>query len=178
MRLAYLAVPPTAGPPYTLDYAYPFVRDAIVALGFPDILFEPDDAYVKLLEHQARTNADVTLGLFPADRPETMDVVAVSDDGRVEQILVKPAHTTLRQTWGIAVWTPVFTQFMHDHLEQSKASGEGTELHVGHVIQAAIEVGMVVTGLAVSEQPFLDIGVPEQLKRLQAGLRESSSPFS
>jgi glucose-1-phosphate thymidylyltransferase len=165
MRLAYLAVPPTAGPPYTLDYAYPFVRDAIVALGFPDILFEPDDAFVKLLEHQARTNADVTLGLFPADRPETMDVVTVSDDGHVEEILVKPAHTTLRQTWGIAVWTPAFTQFLHDRLAQEPAPTEATELHVGCLIQAAIEARMHVEGLVVSERPFLDIGVPEHLAR-------------
>jgi glucose-1-phosphate thymidylyltransferase len=166
MRLAYLAVPPTAGPPHTLDYAYPFVRDAIVALGFPDILFEPDDAYLELLEHQARTNADVTLGLFPADRPETMDVVAVSSGGRVEQILVKPAHTALRQTWGIAVWTPAFTEFLHDRVSQGFALGEGTELHVGNVIQGAIEAGMRVEGLAVSEKPFLDIGVPEQLAQV------------
>jgi glucose-1-phosphate thymidylyltransferase len=168
MRLAYLAVPPTAGPPYTLDYAYPFVRDAIVALGFPDILFEPDDAYAKLLAHQARTNADVVLGLFPAGRPETMDVVAANSDGRVEQILVKPAHTTLRQTWGIAVWTPAFTEFLHARLQQGSESEEGTELHVGNVVQAAIEAGMLVEGLAVSEQPFLDIGVPEHLAQAVA----------
>jgi glucose-1-phosphate thymidylyltransferase len=168
MRLAYLAVPPTAGPPYTLDYAYPFVRDAIVALGFPDILFEPDDAYARLLEHQTRTNADVTLGLFPADRPETMDVVAVGGDGHIEQILVKPAHTTLRHTWGIAVWTPAFTQFLHDRLKHGTASPQETELHVGNMIQAAIEAGMRIEGLVVSEQPFLDIGVPEHLAQAVA----------
>jgi glucose-1-phosphate thymidylyltransferase len=168
MHLAYLAVPPTAGPPYTLDYAYPFARDAIVALGFPDILFEPDDAYVRLLEHQARTNADVVLGLFPADQPETMDVVAVANSGRVERIVVKPAHTTLRQTWGIAVWTPAFTEFLHDRLAQAPAPAEGTELHVGNVIQTAIEAGMQVEALAVSERPFLDIGVPEHLAQAVA----------
>ena len=174
MRLAYLAVPPTAGPPYTLDYAYPFVRDALVALGFPDILFEPDDAFVRLLEHQARTNADVALGLFPADRPETMDVVAVAGSGRIEQIVVKPAHTTLRQTWGIAVWTPTFTQFLHDRLSQAPAPGEGTELHVGNLIQAAIEAGMRVEGLVVSGRPFLDIGVPEHLAQARSNAGQRS----
>jgi glucose-1-phosphate thymidylyltransferase len=168
MRLAYLAVPPTAGPPYTLDYAYPFVRDAIVALGFPDILFEPNDAYPRVLAHQARTHADVVLGLFPADRPETMDVVAVNSGGRVERILVKPAHTTLRQTWGIAVWTPAFTEFLHDRLMHGSALPRETELHVGNVIQAAIEAGMRVEGLVVSEQPFLDIGVPEHFAQAVA----------
>lgn len=172
MRLAYLAVPPTAGPPYTLDYAYPFVHDAIVALGFPDILFEPQDAFVRLLEHQARTHAEVVLGLFPADRPATMDVVAVDADGGVRQIVVKPAHTTLTKTWGLAVWTPAFTEFLHHHLAQTPA--EGTELHVGNLIQAALAAGMRVEGITVCEQPFLDIGVPEQLAR--ARLRASARP--
>jgi glucose-1-phosphate thymidylyltransferase len=176
MRLAYLAVPPTAGPPYTLDYAYPFVRDAIVALGFPDILFEPNDAYARVLTHQARTHADVVLGLFPADRPEAMDVVAVTGDGQVEQILVKPAHTNFTRTWGIAVWTPAFTEFLHDRLAEESTTTEGTELHVGNVIQAAIEAGMHVEGLVVSEQPFLDIGVPEQLARARAHPRISAWP--
>jgi glucose-1-phosphate thymidylyltransferase len=168
MRLAYLAVPPTAGPPYTLDYAYPFVRDAIVALGFPDILFEPNDAYVKLLEHRTRTNADVALGLFPSDRPDTADVVAVGADGRIERILIKPEHTTLRQTWGIAVWTPAFTEFLHRRLLPRTALIEPTELHVGNVIQAAIDAGMRIEGLTLSDQPFLDIGVPEQLARARS----------
>jgi glucose-1-phosphate thymidylyltransferase len=170
MHLAYLAVPPTAGPPYTLDYAYPFVRDAIVALGFPDILFQPDNAYVKLLEHQARTNADVTLGLFPADRPETMDVVTVGGDGHVEQILVKPAHTTLRQTLGIAVWTPAFTEFLHDHLQTQATMTAVPETHVGHVLQAAIDAGMKVQALGVSQTPFTDIGTPENWTAVQAPL--------
>jgi glucose-1-phosphate thymidylyltransferase len=167
MRLAYLAVPPTAGPPYTLDYAYPFVREAIVALGFPDILFEPDDAYVQLLELQARTHADVVLGLFPADRPETMDVVAVAGDGQVEQILVKPAHTTLRRTWGIAVWTPAFTEFLHDYLQTQATTTAAPETHVGHVVQAAIDAGMKVQALEVSQEPFTDIGIPENLTAIQ-----------
>jgi glucose-1-phosphate thymidylyltransferase len=167
MRLAYLVVPPTAGPPYTLDYAYPFVRDAIVALGFPDILFEPNNAYVKLLEHRDRTNADVVLGLFPADRPETMDVVAVEGDGRVEQVLVKPAHTTLRQTWGIAVWTPAFTDFLHDYLQGRATTLATPEMHVGHIIQSAIDTGMKVQALEVSQVPFTDVGIPENLASVQ-----------
>jgi glucose-1-phosphate thymidylyltransferase len=109
------------------------------------------------------------LGLFPADRPETMDVVAVGSDGRVAQILIKPTQTALRETWGIAVWTPAFTEFLHAHLKQRPETTEGTELHVGNVIQAAIEAGMRVEGLTVSERPFLDIGLPEHLAQAVSG---------
>jgi glucose-1-phosphate thymidylyltransferase len=167
MRLAYLAVSATAGAPYTLDYAYPFVRDSIVALGFPDILFSPDDAYARLLAYQAASNADVVLGLFPADHPSTMDVAAVDDTGRVREIVIKPAKTDLTYTWGIAVWTPAFTEFMHEYLRPTRTTAaQQPEKHVGDVIQAAIVRGMNVQAVRVSDVPFLDIGTPGNLARV------------
>ena len=57
------------GVPFTLDQAYPFVRDATVAFGFPDIIFDGQDGFVKLLDRQLQTGADVVLGLFPANHP-------------------------------------------------------------------------------------------------------------
>jgi glucose-1-phosphate thymidylyltransferase len=53
MHLAYLMMRLPFGAPYTLDQAYPFVQDALVAFGFPDIIFQPDDAFVQLLARQA-----------------------------------------------------------------------------------------------------------------------------
>jgi len=41
MHLSYLLMRLPFGVPYTLDQAYPFLRDARVAMGFPDILFSP-----------------------------------------------------------------------------------------------------------------------------------------
>jgi glucose-1-phosphate thymidylyltransferase len=173
MRLAYLWVTVPYGTPYTLDVAYPFVRDAIVALGFPDILFSPDDAYTRLIEHQATSGADVVLGLFPADHPQAADMVALDDQGRIGQILPKPKLTKLLHTWGIAIWVPAFTEFMHDYLASLPIPSKGTrELFVGHVIQAAIGSGFRVEGIHVSETPFLDIGTPENLAR---AITEASS---
>jgi hypothetical protein len=34
---------------------------------------------------------------------------------------------------------------------------------VGHVIEAAIEAGLHIEGVPISEQPFLDIGTPDDL---------------
>jgi glucose-1-phosphate thymidylyltransferase len=65
MNLAYLMMDLPFGVPYTLDQAYPFVKDNLVALGFPDILFRPDDAYMKLLSKQEESGADI-VGLFPS----------------------------------------------------------------------------------------------------------------
>jgi len=52
MHLSYLLLELPFGVPYTLDEAYPFVQDAIVVFGFPDIIFQPDDAFVQLLAFQ------------------------------------------------------------------------------------------------------------------------------
>jgi glucose-1-phosphate thymidylyltransferase len=173
MHLAYLMMRLPFGAPYTLDQAYPFVHDALIAFGFPDIIFQPDDAFVQLLARQAATGADIVLGLFPACQPEKMDMVDLDADGRIRQIVIKPVQTYLRYTWLIAVWTPVFTRFMHRHLAavqsvngQAGAAGDAVkqrELFVGDVIQAAIESDLRIESQFFPDGTYLDIGTPDDL---------------
>jgi glucose-1-phosphate thymidylyltransferase len=166
MHIAYLMVRESAGVPYTLDQAYPFVRKAIVAFGFPDILFQGSAAFRQLLCHQPMSGADILLGLFPADRPEKMDMVDLRENGRVTAIVIQPPQTQLKYSWDLAVWTPVFTQFLHEYLANHRSSASvEAELSVGHVIQAAIGAGLHVEGLPLSEEPYFDIGTPEGLAR-------------
>jgi glucose-1-phosphate thymidylyltransferase len=166
MHLAYLMMGLPYGVPYTLDQAYPFVQDHLVAFGFPDILFQPDDAFVRLLAKKAASNADIMLGLFPADSPQQVDMVNLDENDRVRQIVIKPRQTPLRFTWGIAVWTPVFTAFLHEHLATLKGSmAAKPELTMGHVIDAAVSSDLKVEAVIVSNDPYLDIGTPENLLR-------------
>jgi glucose-1-phosphate thymidylyltransferase len=164
MHLAYLMMGLPFGVPYTLDQAYPFVQDAIIALGFPDILFEADDAFDQLLAYQAAKEIDVAMGLFPCKQSRKADMVALADDGRVERVIIKPRETNLRFSWAIAVWTPVFTRFMHEYLSaiEEKAAHQ-PELFVGDVFNAAIQEGLKVEGVLVSDKPFLDIGTDDEL---------------
>jgi glucose-1-phosphate thymidylyltransferase len=161
------------GAPYTVDQAYPFVQDSLVALGFPDVIFQPDDAFVQLLARQAATNADIVLGLFPAHQPQKCDMVDVDNEGRVSRIVIKPLETHLRYTWMIAVWTPVFTHFMHDYVtaiqKENEQDGAGSnmpeqpELFVGDVIQAAIHNDLRVETVLFPDGTYLDIGTPDNL---------------
>jgi len=138
----------------------------LVAFGFPDILFQPDDAFTQLLTYQKDSQPDILLGLFPADQPEKVDMVDLDDDGRVRQIAIKPRRTQLRYTWAIAVWTPLFAQFLHDYVAARKTSpATQPEVSAGHVVQAAIEAGLRVEAVPVSDEPFVDIGTPEDLSR-------------
>lgn len=166
MHLAYLVVGATPGPPYTLDEAYPFARDAIVAFGFPDILFTGDGAFSRLLAQQEVNAADIVLGLFRADHPEKMDMVEVDVGRRVTGLVIQPRQTRLEYSWDIAIWSPAFTEFMHRYLTRQKAAASSPpELSVGHLIQAAVRDGMLVEGVVVSDEPYFDIGTPEGLAK-------------
>ncbi len=173
MHLAYLILNLPFGVPYTLDQAYPFVQDAMVLFGFPDIVFKPDDAFVQLLDQQSESDADIVLGLFLAHKPHKMDMVDIGPDGQIRRIEIKPVHTHLRYTWIISVWTPTFTRFMHEYVvvgQQTNTkdktvnnSKEQNEVFLGDVIQAAIQNDLRIDKVFFTDGAYLDIGTPEDM---------------
>jgi glucose-1-phosphate thymidylyltransferase len=166
MRLAYVLINSTQGVPFTLDQAYPFTRDANVLFGFPDILFQPEDAFTRLLQHQSETGAELVLGLFPAHHAHKVDMVELDSEGRITKIVIKPNQTNLLYTWLIAVWTPVFTRFLHEfvtnHPSSTKSSDEH-EIYFGHVITAAISDDVPMEWVIFEDGWYLDIGTPEDM---------------
>jgi len=178
MHLAYLIMRLPFGVPYTLDQAYPFVKDGMVAFGFPDIIFKPEEAFIQLLAKQKETDADIVLGLFPVDQPEKWDMVELDGNGRVRRISKRPMRTELCYTWIIGVWTPVFSSFMHEYLIELQETGEPTrqELFMSDVVQQAIEKGLRVEGMLISDGSCLDIGTPEDLVKAVRELSETRVP--
>ena len=179
MHLGYLLMRVPFGPPYTLDQAYPFLDEALVAFGFPDILFQPDDVFIQLLASQAVTRADVVLGLFTAHDSQQMDMVDIDETGKLRGIFLKPNRSLLHYAWICAIWTPKFTEFMHEYLANvlKEALGNVTErpqqeLTVGNVFQAAIEHGLRVYGVQFPNGKYLDIGTPHGLVRAMRTLNE------
>jgi glucose-1-phosphate thymidylyltransferase len=173
MHLSYLMMRLPFGTPYTLNQAYPFVKDAVVALGFPDIIFQPDDAFVHLLERLSESDADMVLGLFNTHQPQKWDMIDLDDEGRIRSIVIKPILTDLSYSWAIAVWKPVFTYFMHEYLSDARGKKKQEnnvcgdpgqrELFVGDVIQAAIDEGLKAVGVLFPDHLCLDIGTPDDL---------------
>jgi dTDP-glucose pyrophosphorylase len=174
--LAYLVVRDSRGPPDSLDRAFPFVNGKPVAFGFPDILFGPDDVFVRLLARMAEGNADAVLGLYPAHDCRVMDMVDIESGGRVRSIVLKPPSTDLRYTWLCAVWAPQFTEYMHefvaskladevrDGIGQRNIDAQG-DLPVGAVIAAAIGRGLRIASVTFPDQTYIDIGTPGDLVR-------------
>ncbi len=179
MNLAYLIMGLPFGVPYTLNQAYPFIKDAIVTFGFPDIFFQSAGAFSELLDRQQTSQADVVLGLFPVDQPSKFHMVELSRDGRIRSIVLNPAVTRLEYTWVIAVWTRSFTQFMYQYLtdiirkERKIDVVAGTswkkELHLSEMLQHAIEKKLKVEGVIFAEDSCLDIGTHEGLTKAVGG---------
>jgi glucose-1-phosphate thymidylyltransferase len=159
--LAYIISGSTGGVPQTVDKAYPFIEKHKVAFGFPDILFKPSDAMVSLLEKQQSTGADLVLGLFKATRPEKMDMVDFDSQGKLKNIIIKPKKTDLSFTWIIAVWTPVFSKFLHKYVKRYEKTNK--ELHVGDVFREAIQAGLK-TDYVKFDGLYIDIGTPSDFE--------------
>lgn len=189
LRLAYLTVDVPFGVPFTLVQAYPFIKDATVALGFPDLLFWPETGFRVLLERLRISEADVVLGLFPTDEPKRVGIVDLSDDGGVLGIYEKSARTDLPFMWGIAVWRPTFTEFLHAHvtiqreaIRQASLSvatdsyGSAKELPIGDVVHAGIRSGLRVEAEILSGGRYMDIGTPEGLRQALALHLGSTEP--
>ena len=170
MHLAYLMMDLPFGVPYTLDQAYPFAQDAIVVFGFPDIIFQPDDAFVSLLAKQAESSADIVLGLFQAPQPHKMDMVGLDSEGQICEIQIKPTSTNFCYTWIIAVWAPSFTHFMHEYVsvnqKKSDTAIRNRELFFSDVINAAMQNDVQVDNVIFDDGICLDIGTPENLLKV------------
>lgn len=179
MDLAYLFVDSSIAVPYTLDRAYSFVQNKLVALGFPDIVLRPENSFEKLLAKYRQTRADIVLGLYPTDQPHKMDVVDLDENGGIRRIRPKPFtknREKVSYAWLTAIWTPVFTRYLHEFVSehQKKYLDAGIkaieknkgELFVGEVFQAAIEDKLKIETVIFSDGNCLDIGTPDDLAKV------------
>jgi dTDP-glucose pyrophosphorylase len=174
MDLAYLVIEASLGPPDTIDRAHSFVKDKIVAFGFPDIIFRPRDVFSKLLAKLDRSSCDVVLALLPARDTKSMDMIDIDAHDCVRDIQLKPRRTGLKYAWFCAVWAPSFTDFLHRYLRKIKdAGGAGLignrkidpqgDIPVGAVLRAAVHAKLKIESVIFPGGRYIDIGTPQSL---------------
>lgn len=173
LKMAYAIRDLPYGVPFTLDSVYPFICDGLVACGFPDILFQPKDAFRQLITRQSETQADLVLGLFPTNHSSRWDMVELDQQGRIRDIFPKPHNKKLNTTWLIAVWTPVFSRFMHSFLQdREKDFKQGKrvdhqqkemEISLGEVVKAALKGNISMEHVSFQDGFCIDIGTPEDM---------------
>jgi glucose-1-phosphate thymidylyltransferase len=144
--------------------------------------FQPDDAYVQLVDRMLASRADIVLGLFPAANPQKMDMVDLNADGTIRDIHIKPVQTDLKWTWIIAAWNAAFTQFMHEiwfaapsrpiaDQENRIPKGGWKEMFVGDVIREAIGSELKIDQVIFPQGTYIDIGSPEDLVSAQTRIQ-------
>ena len=168
LDVAYRVLPRSESVVETLLAARPFLGGARAALGFPDIVYRPDDTFAHLARRQEESRAAIVLGLFPCEAAERSDMVEIDERGRVLSIRVKQPDTGLRWAWGQAVWDRRFTDLLaRFHADPGPLAGE---LFPGHAVQRALDEGLPVQAVPFEDGVFLDTGTPEGLERAREWL--------
>lgn len=173
MDLAYLMMNVPHGHPFTIDQAFPFTKHSLVAFGYPDILFEPADAFSQLIQKQSQTKASIVLGIFPIRADQKWDILAFDKAGKIKAIaLPSPTGKDQRIGWSIAVWTAEFSLFMHEYLQEALMRNQfiapdGKEYVMNHVFQAALDKGLSMDWIVFDNGFVKDIGTPEELLSAQ-----------
>jgi len=170
VEISYVYTEPTYGPAYTLDKAYSQVKNKHVALGFPDILFKPREAFKALINKQQVSSADVVLALFVAPNPNKMDMVVFDELDNIIGIDIKPEKTSLIYTWILAVWNPTFSEFMHLRLKKllnEFKTNQRNECHVGTIFKMALKEGIIFDYVMFDDGELMDIGTPEDFSKIK-----------
>lgn len=107
--IAYVAAP---GPSLVanLRATVPLLAGHTVLFGMPDTYFTPIGAF-RALREQLGDETELVLGCWVHPDPRELDTVEIKD-GRALRVKPKPRSTEdyTREVWGIAAWTPGFTE--------------------------------------------------------------------
>jgi glucose-1-phosphate thymidylyltransferase len=172
LPVSYRLIEDSRSVPETLAHALRLCPAAEIVLGFPDVLYKPASALATVAtEFARRASADVLLGLFPTDRSDKADMVAV-EGGRVTELRVKPGACELRWTWLLAVWRPSFTAFFLEDLAGNPRHAGTREQQVSDILTHAIAAGLEIGAVEFPGGAHLDIGTPEDLERAGRFLRK------
>jgi glucose-1-phosphate thymidylyltransferase len=173
VNMGYLIMNKPYGTPFTIDQAYPFIKENIVSLGFPDIIFKPADAFVSLKTKFLKGNADIILGVVPHKEFLTTDMIEFAHNGEIKDIVIKQNRPDLRYGWFIALWRPSFTEFMHKFLAdfiQKNPDGllrydgmPGRELYIGDIMRAGLTTNLTIEHIIFKDGRYIDLGTPESV---------------
>lgn len=172
LSTAYFQMGDPWGPPFTAAQALPWLDDATVLFGFPDILVDPPDALAQVHRHLHCGEADVVLGLCPMPRWGLADVVQCDADHRVTRMAPKesdPIRDPADRTWMLAAWRPRFTRFLREEIARLASEarrgdhGPAPEWPFGAIVANALHAGLRVEGCGESHWQMLDTGTPAGL---------------
>jgi glucose-1-phosphate thymidylyltransferase len=146
--LAYVVQPEPAGLCDAIFRAHPLISaDETVAVGLPDTVWFPDSALAELPDDE------LSFLLFPVDRPERFDAVALDEDDRVLEIRVKQANPGTRWIWGAFKMPGAVFHELRALWQQRECKDE----YIGTLVNAYLAGGGHARGIKAGEA-YVDVG--------------------
>ncbi len=162
MNLVYAVQSKPTGLPRAIHAAGDWLDGAHVCLALPDTIFRPRSAIREICGEIRSNGSDLVLGVFPTDEPQHLGPVRYSTDGRVLEVQDKPVETELRNTWGVAVWSPRFTELLAGSVGAWEMKEKDEKEHpLGEIFDEAVRSGFMVRSVSFENGDYIDIGKPE-----------------
>ncbi|MCB9675874.1 MAG: NTP transferase domain-containing protein [Alphaproteobacteria bacterium] len=155
LRIAWVVQPRPSGLSDAVVRGLEWTGGRRAVLLLPDAVFEPRSA----LRRVADDDADVTLAIFPTDRPQELGPVE-TDGNRVVRVLEKPDRDCPPNTWGIMGMSPRFQTWLTGRVRSDPALGA---LSVGPHVNDAISTGLSTRAFRMQGH-YRDLGTPHGLE--------------
>lgn len=162
VRISYIVQHP-ASMAHSIDLAYDWIKNATVIMGMPDTIASPNDCIKQLIEHHRKDQAELSLGLFPTDKPHKFGMIKTDADANIIYHEDKPTHTDATSMWGIAAWESSFTAVLHEHAQKVPTSDK--EMALGDVFDAMMQQKKVCKAYPITGGEYYDIGTYDDYKR-------------
>lgn len=164
VRIVYIVLPSVSGSmPHSIDLAYEWIKSSTVVMGMPDTIVVPDDCISQLLDKHEQHKADLSLGLFPTDKPHKFGMIETDSHSNITYHQDKPAKTDATMMWGLAVWEPEFTHILHQEVKNQPLSGK--EMPLGHVFDVMRIHGKSCKAYPITDGAYYDIGTYDDYLR-------------
>jgi glucose-1-phosphate thymidylyltransferase len=161
LRIAYVLQSLPNGLAHAVDLSYEWTRGSYSCLLLPDTVVHPFDAMSRLRQVVMEARPDLVLGVFPTAMPEQLGPVRFDADNRVLEVQDKPRITDLQNTWAMAIWSPRFSELLHQSV---RSSPEPQAL--GELFHRAVQLGMDVRCVWFPEGSFVDIGTVRGISKM------------
>lgn len=162
LPICYVHQREALGLPDVVRCARTWLGAADVLLALPDTVVLPGDALAQVHRARVRQGIDLVVGVLPTAESGRLGPVELDEDGGVVRIHDKPGHDRFGNTWAIASWSSVFTDFCCEW-EAARAREGRLERALGHAMEAARAAGLRVGAVTFPEGMFADIGTPQGL---------------
>ena len=160
--LVYVVQPRPAGLCDAIFRAHPLIaNDEAVAVGLPDTVWFPDSALASL------PDGELSFLLFPVERPERFDAVALEDDDRVLEIRVKQANPGTNWIWGAFKMPGAVFHALRALWYERQCADE----YFGTLVNAYIARGGIARGVKAGSA-YVDVGTLDGYRAAMTMLSE------